>query len=312
MSGDWRQRARERVGAKVEARMRDLVQEEPLSSDGFDTAMRRNQLQAFQEMDPHANFEEELTLRLMGEEVPKGVLLVGTADPIVRRLQEVVTRAAATKVQLGLVGISPGSTVLHLCPVYPEAASVNSSDEMPDTDQRSEVLISEDESESLVDHAMHELIRLVEAAETGNSLEASPSMLAAFEELVATLDKSGIDVDLGWYSQSGVVRTSRLSSVGRQHTQSRMRPRVRRSIKVIKGYVTELSAPSGQGRLVLKSSITNKRGNKVEIETDELIQLGLAFGEWIEISVTVEEKTDSLTKRSETKNIFHELLSRRQ
>ena len=312
MTGDWRQRARERVGVKVEARMRSLMEDEPLTSDEFDTAMRRNQLEALQDVEPSARLEEELTLRLMSEEIPEGLLLVGTADPILRRLQDIITAAASTKVQLGLVGISRGSTVLHLCPVYAESLRT---DEVPEAPASIDVTstLSSEEAGSSVDRAMHDLMRLVEAAESGDDLEASPSMLKAFEDLVTTLDKSGIDVDLGWHADTGSVRTSKLTSAGRHHIQSRMRPQVRREIKVIRGFVTEVSAPSGQGRLTVKSSMNQRRGGrKVEIDRSELIDLGLAFGEWIEISVTVEQKIDALTTKRVSKNVFHELIERRR
>lgn len=43
---DWRERARTRVGDRVDARMEELMAEPPMSADEFDEAMRRNKAEA--------------------------------------------------------------------------------------------------------------------------------------------------------------------------------------------------------------------------------------------------------------------------
>lgn len=310
MSGDWRERARARVGSKVEARMQELAESEPLSSDAFDTEMRRNKLEAFRSLDPQARLNEELTIRLNGEAILEGLLLPDTADPIMRNLQAMINSVSDTEVKLGLAGISRGSTVLHLCPVYPEQAQISSEDATAEDD--AEIPVLQEVVESPVEVAMRELIRLVDAAETGEALDAAPGMLAPFEALVSALDKRGIDVDLGWYGETGTVRTGKLTAEGRMHAQRSMRPEYKRSIATLTGYVSQLSAPSRGGEIMLKTSMSKERGTKIEITIDELLGLGLKLGEYIEIRVNVEEKRDPLTKKVKTTRSYQELLKRRQ
>lgn len=311
MSGDWRQRARERVSAQVEADLQEYFDDgDVLSEDQFDTAMRVNRLRAFQAMDPQARLDEELTLRLMGETLPEGMLLVGVADPILRRLQDMIDALVGTKVQLGLAALSPGSTVLHLRPVYQRAAPAPAI-------ARERAEFGEDSGErqlgeSPADHAMEHILRLVAAAESGEDLHGPPGAIAAFEKLVATLENSAIDVDFGWFASSGLVRRGSLTSQGRTYTQRKMLPQVSRSQHMISGYIRELSAPSGQGRIVIKPSSRKGSTVKIQIDSDQLVSLGLAFGEWVSIRVTREERTDPLTSRVAVSDTFLELQERRR
>src|SRR5205814_2145948 len=103
-----------------------------------------------------------------------------------------------------------------------------------------------------------------------------------------------------------------LTSAGRQHTRNRMRTRIHRRKHVIQGYVTELSSKSGQGRIVVRTSIQHRGSpTTIQIETDELIGLGLTFGEWVKLELTEETRTDPLTGSSVRTQEFFNLVSRR-
>lgn len=313
MSGTWRDRAREQVGAEVEARFQELLRDEPLTSDELETAMRVNRLTAMQAVEPDARLDEEITIRLISEQIRTGLLMPGTADPILRNLQKAISASADEDIQLGIVGISSGSTVLHVCPVYPHGQTGDEPE--PDDDQDDDlpgIPVAVPAAESSLDAAMHQLLELFDAAQNDEPLYAEPEMLEAFEGLVRTLDKSAIDVDFGWHAGTGTVRTGRLTAEGRQYAQRRMQPQIKRSLRTMRGYVSELSAPSGKGRIRLRTSTAGRSGPKIDITTDELIGLGLAFGEWVAVEVTVEERIDPLSRRSTTEYTYHALIERRR
>jgi hypothetical protein len=339
VSGEWRQRALKRVGSRVNARVEEVFAEPALSSDELESAIRENRLEVMQAVDPEARLAEELTLRLRGEAIPEGLLLPGTADPIVRKLQALVPSGAEAKVEFGLVGISAGSTVLHLRPVYsrksptrnaPEESSSGANENAselameaalesvtPSSEHRTVESPSDDitlvsEYSSAVDYAMQQLMQLVEAAERDEEFDAPPQFLAAFEDLVQTLEKNSVDVDFGWQADTGRVRTGRLTARGRAVTQKRMKQQVKRYRKTVRGYVTELRSTGDKAFVAIKASMNRKRGGyRIAIPRDELIRHALAFGEYVVILVNVEERVDPLTGKSSVINDFCELIERR-
>lgn len=308
---DWRERARTQYGDQVDAEMAAYFAEEPLTPDEFDTQMRTNQLEAFRALDPHAHLDEELTMRLVSDSIPDGMLLVGIADPIVRRLQEMIDSLAKAKVQLGLTALSPGSTVLHLKPVYgaPAAPSSADDDSLPaDADASSP-------SENLrasVDRAMQDVIAVIAAAESGEELDAPTGVLAAFDKLVTTLDKISVDVDFGWHASSGTVKRGRLTTAGRRHTQRQMQPRTSSSLRTVSGYISALSAPKGKGRITIRPSILKGSGLLIHIDAEEMTRLHLAFGEWVSIVVERTEHLEPLSGVVTCRDTFRELRDRRE
>lgn len=334
MSGDWRERARERVGRRVDARVEEIFAAPPLSSDEMESAIRENQLHAMREVDAEARLTEELTLRLQSPEIPEGLLLPGTADPIVRRLQDFVPSADESKIEFGLVGISAGSTVLHLRPVRrrktaPSGDQVqgrsdeNEHDRAPTLPESEDRLVvgeagpadaaasSGDEYGSEVDAAMQQLMRLVEAAEQDTEFVAPRRVLAAFEALVQTLDKQELDVDFGWHADTGRVRTGRLTSRGRAVARRRMQHRVTHHDRTLRGYINELTASGDKGVVVIRSSPDRQRGShRIQISRADMIRNALAFGERVAMLVDVEERVDPLSGKRSRTFAFKQLLER--
>jgi hypothetical protein len=64
---------------------------------------------------------------------------------------------------------------------------------------------------------------------------------------------------------------------------------------------------------MIRSSVNRKRGGyRVQISRMELIRQALAFGEWVNMVVDVEERVDPLSGRVVRSYSFNELVNRRQ
>ncbi|MCX4818712.1 hypothetical protein OG883_02110 [Streptomyces sp. NBC_01142] len=159
MTGDsWRERRRALLAedpAAAEtaaARLLDDMGTEERDEEEIEAEHRASRLAAVRVYEPDARLDEELLLRLTGPDTEGGALRFQWGDALLNPVENAVSAAAGTPVQLELTGISAGSTVAHARPVIPAASSEEHTLDAPAT--------------SAASTGMHTLTRLLTALES--------------------------------------------------------------------------------------------------------------------------------------------------
>ncbi|MGM9381486.1 hypothetical protein [Streptomyces antibioticus] len=269
--------ARDRLMAKHQVEVQAWVQAEvqrPVpSEDEYDSLVRAQWLESARAYDPHSSLAEELILRLRGDAAQSGGLDLTVGGLLLKPLQEAVTSAAEREVKLLLVGISPGSTVLHFRPAEADAL------ESPT-----------DETESVsVDTAVHRILDLVTTAESGTSTPQWGKTEKSLGEVARVLAKFDLTADLRWMDQNGGVASSSLSERGRNNVASWHEevPATGPESLRISGRVTALDEIAGTAKIKTGPS-KRSRAYSVLFEPGDLVGLQLTLGQ--EVSFTVEER----------------------
>ena len=128
---------------------------------------RASRLAAVRAYEPDARLDEELRIRLTGPDTEGGALRFQWGDALLNPVENAISVAAGTPVQLELTGISAGSTVVHARPVPSVAFSDPPAMDAPAT--------------SATSTGMQMLIRLLGALEAEQDVR----------ELVASLRRGG-------------------------------------------------------------------------------------------------------------------------
>lgn len=248
------------------------------TEDDVDSEQRSNWLDAVRTWDPGANLNEELVIRLMGESAGQGGLRFAVGDALLKPLQEGVTVSSDKDVELELVGISSGSTVLHVRPV------TRNSDTLEEVTQR--------DDSAVTDEAMNVLLDAVGTLEAREDVTEWTPMLASLSRLVTALDRFDLSVQMRWLSPSGNVRSSSLTEVGRRYVRDLRKTHERAfqpTRRHVSGQVRELKLP---GSAVVKPA--SSPAITVKFEPGQITEAGMQLGEYVHLMV---EERGRLTKR---------------
>ncbi|MEE1829258.1 hypothetical protein PUR61_44910 [Streptomyces sp. BE20] len=257
-----------------------------LSEDEYDTLQRVQWLEGARSYDPGANLAEEFVLRLRGEAAEAGGLDLSVGGALLKPLHEMVAAAAERDVKLLLVGVSPGSTVLHFRP----------QDEVP-------AAVDGDQSQLPVESAVRKIIELVDAAEAGTRSEVWGETEKGLGHLARVLDNFDLTADFRWMDSAGGVKSSSLTERGRANvlTWHAPVPLAEPFQMGISGRITELKGDSGEAKVKTGASRKSK-AYTVHFEPGQLISLHLTLG--TSVAFTVEERT-RITRGGDVVSEYH-------
>ncbi|MFJ3954267.1 hypothetical protein ACIPXV_30255 [Streptomyces libani] len=288
MSTNWRQRVLERNRAANDQYF--AQHESPHGDDDeYETTLRQNWLDAARHYDPQAHLREELTLRLQGELADGGALNFRIADALLKPLREGVSAAARKDVDLELVGISQGSTVLHVQPAKDPSFQENA-EEIARVDS------------SAADPAMRDLLKLIDAAENEQDVRPWERMVQGLDGVVEALDRFDLSMDVRWCALDGAVRSSRLTQRGKVFVRNLRNVDLVKTRNTITGRVTELRE---SGVVKIKTG-TSRRSAAYEVrfEPHDLIGMHLELGVTVSFAVEKLEKRDKIGRVRSTEYRF--------
>ncbi|GAA2381033.1 hypothetical protein Cme02nite_15330 [Catellatospora methionotrophica] len=268
----------------------------------------RHLFEALQEYHPGQRLDRTLDLRLSGQSAELGTLDFTITNEVYEEFGAEVSSAAVflgmpVAPTFALVGVSPGSVVLHLAPSLPELDDAEDG-ALPDlvadpVDGLLECL------NSLHQYAeQNELQRFVasgrDAGRRGKNQEnPSEPVLKALHGLVKVLDKHNLSLDLRWRAGDGRNRRSQLTERGRAYVRRLWDTHEVVSPKEFSGRIVGMSL----------NTFTIKPGSarKVDItvEGDEgVLRLNLPFGEPVTVLAEEVHEVNSLGIQTKSKLIY--------
>ncbi|MFD0902508.1 hypothetical protein [Actinomadura sediminis] len=287
----WRQRLIGQHGEEARHQLRTLG-EDTLDDDTHDTIIRQQWLDSVKSFSSDASLKEELQVRLSGNTTTTGSLDFKIGDALLKPLEDSISTAAKRDLELEIVGLSAGSTVLHVR-ATPMGISEDNADLMPDT------------GSSPADIAIRNFISLIKAAESGEDLHKWASAQWSLYRLVEALDRFDLALGLRWLSRTGTVRSSRLTSRGRQYVHTLHDLRDEKTSQIVRGRITELRE-AGTAKVKTGSS-RNSPAYDVRIPKDALIGMHLELGQQVAFRVQVITKYDKLDNERSREYHFVEL-----
>lgn len=241
-----------------------------------------------QSINPSAQLEEELTLRLSGENAT-GALEIGDSDTLLRPIREIIRGSSSSEVELELFGVSSGSTVLHLRP--------KKNSPPRDKETRSEWLYEVEDLDS-IDFAVREMIKFVDATEEGTELSRwakKKSTIEGMERFAEALEKKDLEAHFTWSATDGTVRSSRLTRRGRANIAKISKTHATSQEKIARGYVSEIIISETSGKVKLKTSLRkNAPAITISFSESELRSTPLQIGQEAEFIIEITEHRDQL------------------
>lgn len=283
MSTGWRERIRDRHREHSIAVL-DEAGTGPETEADYLSELRRNRLDALRSLDPDAGLEEELRLRVLGEGL-HGAVDFSWGGQLMKPLQDSVSAAADAVIELQLVGVSAGSTVMHVRPT-PKPHP-----------QPSDVLPAHVDA-TQADAAVRKLLAFTDALESGTDVGRFSKILAAADNLTEVLDRFDLALGLRWYSKDGLVVESRITREGREHA-ARLRSTQDLTEQVrISGSITELKA---SGMVKVKAGISRRsQAWEVRMTPEDLLGMRLVIGQNVSFVVTQRRKLDKIGRTHAT------------
>ncbi|WP_420077020.1 hypothetical protein ACOAKG_29225 [Streptomyces sp. JL3001] len=277
----WRQRILDGHRGDVDAWL-EAEDTTGRTEDEVDSEQRANWLSSVREWDPESALPEELVIRLFGGEAGSGGLRFAVGNALLKPLQDGVTASSDEDVELELVGVSAGSTVLHVRPVaegqVPTGSSASGGEEAEESRATSRV--------------MNSLLDAVGTLEAEADVSEWTPMLSSLSRVVSALDKFDLSMQLRWLDGQGGVRSTSLTETGRGYLRELRKSHgeafapVRRSIS---GLVTELKL---SGAAVIKPAASP--AVTVKFEPGEISSVGWRLGEYVNLVV---EERRRITRR---------------
>lgn len=286
----WRQQLMAKHGREAEQHLRELG-EDVLDDDAHHTVIRQQWLDAAKELSSGATLKEELQIRLSGESIETGSLNFKIGEALLKPLEDGISSAAKRDLDLEIVGLSAGSTVLHV-QATPTSLHEDDVDRMPES------------GSSQADAAMRSFIRLVDAAESERDIREWSSSRWPLYRLVEALDKFDLALGLRWLSRTGTVRSSRLTSRGRRYVRGLHILRPEKTTHVIRGRITELREA---GIVKVKvGSARNSPAYEVRVSKDALIDMHLELGQQVAFRIETIVQYDQLGNDCSREHFFVE------
>ncbi|MGW4508542.1 hypothetical protein ACWENO_28275 [Streptomyces sp. NPDC004436] len=218
-------------------------------------------------------------------------------NTLLKPLQEGVTASTDEDIELELIGVSSGSTVLHVRPVLRH-----------DSESDQEPAARHDEQNHSAGQAMAVLFEAMDTVEAREDVTEWTPMLSSLSRLVSALDRFDLAVQLRWLSDDGSVTSSQLSESGKQYIRELRKTHgdaFTRVHRAIFGRVTEMKLA---GIAVIKPP--SSPAVTVKFEPGQITEVPLVLGE--EAHLIVEERT-RLTRgggRTITEYLFLEMQGR--
>lgn len=245
-------------------------------------------LDAARRVDPRAGLSAWLDLRFSGPRVRAGALDLDTAAAIFGPFQAEV-RAAATgrdneETRLELVGVSEGSTVLHVQPVG-----------LADVPEDSQGIVT-----SRLDGAISQVFSLHDAVERGaeaaDVADHKAELLQKFRSLVHKLDFYDLNLELYWNAALGRHRRSALTERGRAQARELFEQQEEIASDVLTGTVYELSL---RGELSLRVHRNGREATvKITGVAPDLLQSEkIKLGSSVVVNVMAERKKDRVGRQ---------------
>ncbi len=246
------------------------VESAPEPEETIEEILDRNLYESLE--DRGARLTRMLDLRLTGEAIRPGALDLDLGAVLFDTVTAEINEAApGREISFDLVGLSPGSAVLHLRPCTPE--------DVP-SDQQAPVTVDP------VDRAMETVCRVHDVAEREGDLReftGQGELLKRLHNLVKALDAHDVELQMLWRSATGRHRRSRLTQTGRRYVREQWQEaesEVREH--TVSGRVVGLDL---SGTFTVKpSSGAAKRIVHVE-DPETLLGLRLQLGEWVHVRV---------------------------
>lgn len=260
-----------------------------LDGDQFDSEANRARLASLRSFDPKASLTEELRVRLVSSKLLEGSLSFDAGAHLLRPLQDSITTLAADSIELELVGVSAGSTVLHVRPRQVETGQPVDIGGVPVDSTPTEAPF----------RAFVDLLRAAEAeADLGQWVKAVEA-LGRFSRALARFDAQA---DVAWSSVGGEVRSAWFGRTGRDYVQRMLETSARPVQISISGRVTELREA---GVVRVKTGTTRKSpAYEVKMEPNDLLGMHLEIGQSVNFVVRLEQQVDHLGQVRATEVIF--------
>lgn len=260
-----------------------------LDGDEFDTELNRNRLQALRALDPEASLEEELRLRLVAPDLADGALALDAGVTLMKPLQDSVDSLSDDHVELELVGVSPGSTILHLRARHSAGDEVEEVAGAPIDSTRSE-------------QALRAFVELVATAESEGDLRRWPDAADALGRFSKALDKIGAQVDVSWSGVSGEVRSAWFGERGRDYVRAMLATNPSPDVMTISGRVTELRE---SGIVKVKTGRSRQSpAYEVRVEPEDLLGMHLELGAQVSFTVRLEAQINGLGQTQSTEVFY--------
>ncbi|WP_217140440.1 hypothetical protein [Streptomyces sp. AC627_RSS907] len=285
-TGDsWRERRRAALrndpeAAETAARLLEEMGTEVRDDEEIEAEHRASRLAAVRAYQPDAHLDEELRLRLTGPDTEGGALRFQWGDALLNPVENAISVAAGTPVQLELTGISAGSTVVHARPVAAVPPSGPPAMEAPVT--------------SATSTGMRTLTHLLAALEAEGDVREWSRLFDAVDTLARALGKYELDLGVTWYGADGDMRRARLTERGRRYVERlRVPSRPRDQEMVISGRITELRE---SGWVKVKTGTSrNAPAYDVHFEEPEaLLRMRPGLGDNIHFRVRFRQCLDSV------------------
>lgn len=286
MTSAWKRRLLADHHADLAAWWEDPETRRVPDSAELETTDLQNWLSAARVLYPEAAVPERLSVRLVGEG-QNGALGAHLGDVLLKPLNGVVTANAENKVEksleLELVGLSQGSTVLHFrvhawAPAEPSEPSGASP-------------LAGLSVASVADRVLGRTINGLRAIE--NQADAPTDWAASLDamgKLSDLLVEHELDIEMRWVAPTGRVRDASLTSRGHAYLAALRQTRTRRSDITVTGRVTELRE---NGHVKLKAGqARNSTTYDVKMEPETLAELHLYIGAMETFLVTLSEQVD--------------------
>lgn len=183
--------------------------------DDADEVLFESRVEALRRVIPGAGPHAELHLRLAGPNVRDGFydaeMEAALADPLRREFSAAAGSKVTPQVELGLVGVSSGSVVLHYRPKVVELSDEG-------TQKGVEVVPA--------DSAIRRVLRLhnlFESRANADEIKAmtrgNDALLRGARDVVHALTKFDLEMSATWWAPSGSPVRSRLTSQGRTYAE---------------------------------------------------------------------------------------------
>lgn len=209
------------------------------------------------------------------------------AAPLCRQFAVALDRPQES-LELGLVGVSEGSVILHF---EPRAKAEHE-------DGRLISLSSLDLAVEKIAQLNSLLEEEAPLGEIAAKFGTARKLLKATRAVMDGLDQCDLDMGVTWYGSSGSVRTSEVTSRARGHARSMFRRLEREQPATVDGYI---GAVDLSGSIALVDALPAGRHRKtVKVAPEEMGRFMRRVGEWVVLSVEEKNEVDSVGLRSKT------------
>lgn len=197
----------------IPERVRSFFESTPVPEDPIDELIDDLQYQALLDIDPSALRVSELRLRLAGPSIRDGFYDSDVQNALAGPLGKELSAAAGSKhpqqTRLGLVGISPGSVILHYRPSEPVLPA-------PGGEEGVEIVPADMAVRKVL--SLHRMFEdQANPAEIAAFAGTSKALLKGAKGVVEALERFDLELSATWWSPSGEKVRSLLTKRGRDH-----------------------------------------------------------------------------------------------